>query len=361
MNDDSLKEQSRRAVDALVKEVARQQREKNEPQLEPGHRVGQYYVLQKQIGKGGMGQVFQATHVLTGQTVAVKALSPDLEGDAGLRKRFVQEARAMAALDHPNLVTLHNLLHEGNRLFMVMQFIDGRDVDAMFRRCQGLSPQATVAIFAQALDGLAHAHSKGILHRDLKPANVLVTRDGQVKLIDFGLALISGGARLTLKGTHVGTTYYVAPEILLGGEATAQTDIYSLGVSIFEVLTNRLPFQGDTFAVHKAHIEQPPPDPRQFNPQISAPLAAIILKSLAKDPRQRFQTAEDFRRVLGNPPPIKPLVDCPLCGSPHPETEGETCVICGKTEVCQYHYTRDNGILCRPCKRHIQPPPLPTP
>ncbi|MEM1008471.1 MAG: serine/threonine-protein kinase, partial [Myxococcota bacterium] len=303
--------------------------------------------------QGGMGHVFLGRHTLTNQQVAIKALSPEYENEPNLRKRFIQEARAMAALDHPNLVTLHNLVHENERLFLVMQYVAGRDVDAMFRRCQGLSPQTTISIFAAALDGLAHAHDKGILHRDLKPANILVTYDGHVKLIDFGLALIGGSARLTQKGTHVGTTYYVAPEILMGREPTVQTDIYSLGISMFEVLTNRLPFEGDTYAVHKAHIKQAPPDPRIYKSKLPEKIVAIIFKALAKDPRHRFQSAQEFRAILGTPPSVRPLVECPACGSPHPSKEGVLCPICHREDICQYHLarTKENRIVCRHCKR----------
>ncbi len=316
--------------------------------LQSGQRVGRHYRVEGVIGQGGMGQVVRATHELTGQVVAIKTLSPHLAADPGLRERFLQEARALAGLDHANIMTLHTFLEDEGKLFLVMQYIDGQDVDAMFRRCGGLSPRASIPIFQGALRGLGYAHRQGIIHRDLKPANIMVTRDGRVKLTDFGIALIRGGLRLTVTGAQVGTVFYMAPEQIQGDVAKPRSDIYAMGVSLFEVLAGRLPFEGDDYTVRKGHVEDPIPDIRQFRPEVPEFVVTALQRSLAKRADQRFQTAEEFCDALGEWGEVLPLVECPLCGSKHPVGEGVSCSSCGKDELCSFHIIEEYH-MCRPC------------
>lgn len=316
--------------------------------LQPGQKIDRHYVVQSVIGHGGMGQVVKAVHGLTDQVVAIKTLSPHLASDPGLRERFLQEARALAGLDHPNIMTLHTFLEDEGKLYLVMQYIDGQDLDAMFRRCNGIRPTAAVPIFYRALQGLGYAHEKGIIHRDLKPANILVTRDGRVKLTDFGIARIEGGLRLTMTGAQVGTVFYMSPEQIQGEEAQISSDVYAMGVSFYEVLTGRLPFDGDDYTVRKGHVESPPPDPRRWKPDIPQHIAHVLIQSLAKDPQKRYPTAEAFAEALGGPGTVLPLAECPLCSSQHPIGEGRTCPSCGKTEICPYHMIASEGI-CRSC------------
>ncbi|TNE51051.1 MAG: hypothetical protein EP343_05865 [Deltaproteobacteria bacterium] len=316
--------------------------------LQAGQMIGKHYEVEDIIGQGGMGQVVKARHNLTNQVVAIKTLSPHLAADPGLRERFLQEARALAGLDHPNIMTLYTFLEEEGKFFLVMQYIDGQDVDAMFRRCMGISPRASVPIFQLALKGLGYAHQQGIIHRDLKPANIMVTRDGRVKLTDFGIALIRGGLRLTVTGAQVGTVFYMAPEQIQGSPATPRSDLYAMGVSLFESIAGRLPFEGDDYTVRKGHVEDPAPDIRQFRPDVPENLAKTLLRALAKHPNQRFQTADEFCEALGNWGDVIPLVECPLCGSKHPVGEGVSCPSCGKDELCRIHMV-DEYNMCRPC------------
>lgn len=318
--------------------------------LQPGKRIGRHYIVQSVIGQGGMGQVVKAIHDLTNQIVAIKTLSPHLASDPGLRERFLQEARALAGLDHPNIMTLHTFLEDEGKLFLVMQYIDGQDVDAMFRRCCGLRPHAALPIFYYALKGLGYAHRQGIIHRDLKPANILVTKDGRVKLTDFGIARITGALRLTMTGAQVGTVFYMSPEQIQGAEAEARSDIYAMGVSLYEVLTGRLPFDGDDYNVRKGHVESPVPDPRLWRPELPGEIVQPLLRSLAKDPKERFQTAEAFAEALEPIGEVLPLVACPLCHSQHPIGEGVTCPSCHRDEICQYHMVAAKGI-CQPCSQ----------
>lgn len=316
--------------------------------IQPGHCIDKHYVVKSVIGHGGMGQVVKAVHTLTDQIVAIKTLTPHLASDPGLRERFLQEARALGGLDHPNIMTLHNFLEDAGKLYLVMQFIDGEDLDAMFRRCSGLSAPATIPIFYRALLGLGYAHRQGIIHRDLKPANILVTRDGRVKLTDFGIARIVGGLRLTMTGAQVGTVFYMSPEQIQGNEAEARSDVYAMGISLYEVLTGRLPFDGDDYTVRKGHVESMPPDPRRWKPELPQKLTDVLMKALAKDPNKRYQTAESFADALGGPGEVLPLVECPLCSSQHPIGEGVSCPSCFKDEICQYHIIVSEGI-CQPC------------
>ncbi len=278
--------------------VVRQTSQTPSGTLDAAKRIGRHYVVERVIGQGGMGHVVKAVHDLTGQVVAIKTLSPHLAEDPGLRQRFIQEARTLAAFDHPNLIPLYTFLEENGQFFLVMQFIDGQDLDSMFRGTRGLDLSFSVSVFYQTLDGLAYAHRHGVVHRDIKPANILVMQDGRVKLTDFGIARISGGNRLTKAGVPVGTVFYMAPEQVQGAEAEPRADLYAAGVSLFEVLTGRLPFEGDDYAVRKGHVESPAPDPRIYRPDIPPELVNIIQKAMAKRPEDRFQTAEAFRDAL---------------------------------------------------------------
>lgn len=323
--------------------------------LQAGQKVGRHYRIEAVIGQGGMGQVVRATHDLTDQVVAIKTLSPHLAADPGLRERFLQEARALAGLDHPNIMTLHTFLEDEGKLYLVMQYIDGQDVDAMFRRCGGLSPRAAIPILQCALRGLGYAHRQGIIHRDLKPANIMVTRDGRVKLTDFGIALMRGGLRLTVTGAQVGTVFYMAPEQLQGDVAKPRSDIYAMGVSLFETIAGRLPFEGDDYAVRKGHVEDPVPDIRLFRPDTPDFVVHAIHRALAKRAEQRFQTAEEFCDALGDWGNVLPLVECPLCSSKHPVGEGVTCSSCGKDEICGFHMVEEYH-MCQLCVQQERRP-----
>jgi len=267
--------------------------------LPEGHVLGGRYRLDGLLGIGGMGQVYRARDTALERDVAVKLLAGPETADA--RQRFLREARAAAALNHPHIVAVHDLGEEEGRLFLVMELVAGGNL----RESAQVPLASAVEIARQVALGLAHAHGHGLVHRDVKPANVLVQESGErpvVKLADLGLAVSSGGrggTRLTLEGAIVGTVAYLAPEQALGRAVDGRADLYSLGVVLYELVTGRLPFDGNPIAIISQHLHAPVVPPRSYRPDLDPALDAIILRLLAKDPGQRFATAAELAVALG--------------------------------------------------------------
>jgi serine/threonine-protein kinase len=261
--------------------------------------VGNYRITQK-IGEGGMGAVFKGIDLMLEREVAIKMLRPELAQQPDVVERFRSEAVTLAKLNHPNIATLYAFLRHGNDFFMVMEFVQGYTLDSLIRRNGAMPVDHAVTLFCQALEGIGRAHKLGIVHRDIKPANVMLTsEDGAIKVMDFGIARVLGTARMTRQGNIVGTIEYMSPEAIKGEEADARTDIYSLGILLFEMLTGRLPFISDTeFGMMMAQIEQAPPPPTSFAPQVPLGVERAIMRALAKKAEARFQTASEFREAL---------------------------------------------------------------
>jgi serine/threonine-protein kinase len=263
-----------------------------------GNVVGNYKITEK-IGEGGMGAVFKGVDLMLEREVAVKVLRPEFSSQPELVERFRAEAVTLAKLNHPNIATLHSFFRQGNDFFMVMEYVRGEALDSVIRRGGAMAPQQAVVHFCQALDGIGRAHKLGIVHRDIKPANVMITEDGSIKVMDFGIARVLGTARMTKQGNIIGTIEYMSPEAIQGHEVDARADIYSLGILLYEMLTGRVPFEADTeFSLMMAQIQQAPPPPRTFAPHIPLGVEQAIMRSLAKKPEARFQTAADFRGAL---------------------------------------------------------------
>jgi hypothetical protein len=262
-----------------------------------GDRIGDYEVIGV-LGTGGMGQVYKVRNVISERLEAMKILLPNLEHDPALADRFLREIKVLAALDHPNIAALHTAFRAGNQLVMVMELVEGVSLDERLR--QGPIPLGeAINYFCQALAALHYAHSRGVIHRDIKPANIMVTPQGAVKLMDFGIAKAAGDRQLTRTGTTLGSLYYMSPEQVTGGALDARSDIYSMGVALYEVLTGARPFQGDSeFSIMAAHLEGKIVPPIQINPLLGPALNELIMIALAKDPAQRFQSAEAFRTAL---------------------------------------------------------------
>jgi len=212
--------------------------------LEIGQRVGEYQVLAL-LGAGGMGQVYSARNVISGRIEAMKVLLPDFNAEAEVATRFTVEIRTLAALDHPNIAQLRTAFEYEKQLVMVMEFVEGTTLEKL----PGARPMLVsdaINYSTQVLAALTYAHSKGVTHRDIKPANIMITSHGLVKLMDFGIAKSNNDQQLTRPGTTVGSLYYMSPEQVRGDTVDARSDVYSFGVTLYQMLTGRRPFQGES-------------------------------------------------------------------------------------------------------------------
>jgi eukaryotic-like serine/threonine-protein kinase len=260
--------------------------------------VGNYRIAEK-VGEGGMGAVYRAIDLMLEREVAIKAIRPELARDAEIVERFRAEAKLAARVSHPAIATIYSFFVEGEDLFLAMEFVRGRTLSRLLQESGPLPWEQAVALLDMALDGIDRAHRAGIVHRDLKPDNLMITELGTVKVMDFGIARATGTGRLTRTGLLIGTLRYMAPEQIRGEDVDRRTDVYSLGTVLYETLTGRVPFDGASdYAVLKAQVEDTPTPPSQTLPGLPSRLDQAILKALAKDPAERFQTVEEMRRFL---------------------------------------------------------------
>jgi len=252
-----------------------------------GDTIGHYRVLEK-VGEGGMGVVYKAEDTRLRRLVALKFLSARTAPDAQAEARFLREAQAGGGLDHPNVCRVHGLEEHEGRTFIVMAFVEGESLARRIR--SGLKLGEALDIAIQIGEGLKAAHERGILHRDVKPANILVSAEGTAKLTDFGIAFVRDRSRLTLPGTVMGTLTYMAPEQLRAEDADPRTDIWAIGVALYEMCTGRLPFdRADAVQLTKAILEDDPLKPSRIHPTLTEELDGIVEKALAKAREDRYQ------------------------------------------------------------------------
>ncbi len=266
-----------------------------------------HYRIQRSLGAGGMGEVYLADDTRLHRHVAIKVLLDDARSDPERRERFAREARAAAALSHPNIVTIHSVEEDGGRLFLTMEYVDGKTLTDVIPR-HGLPLEKLLAIAVPLADAVAAAHERGITHRDLKPANIMIASDGRVKVLDFGLARLreeapapgtTMTAQLTGDGRILGTAAYMSPEQAAGRAVDSRSDLFSLGILLFEMATGQRPFNGDTnMSILSAIMRDAPQPISQLRPDVPRELGRIVKRALQKDPEQRYQTAKDLRNDL---------------------------------------------------------------
>ena len=261
-------------------------------------RLGDYEIL-KVLGAGGMGRVYQVRNVITDRIEAMKVLLPEIGGQEEVAARFLREIKVLAALNHPNIATLHTALTIDNQLVMIMEYVEGQPISAALAGGPIPVPDALTYI-DQILDALSYAHQRHVIHRDIKPANMMLTPGGTVKLMDFGIARTDNEPTLlTAPGSTLGSMNYMSPEQVKGERTDERSDLYSLGISLYEMVTGDRPFHGDSsFSLMAAHVNQPPTPPIELQPEMPAGLNQIILTSIAKSAAERFQSADAFRNAV---------------------------------------------------------------
>src|ERR1700730_15687624 len=265
--------------------------------LHVGEAIGDYRVIGI-IGAGGMGQVFQVEHKITKRREAMKVLIADLAEDTQVQ-RFKREIEVQARLNHPNIAAVHNAFRLKDRMVLVLEFVEGQTLENLLK--QGRPPlEIGIDYVRQTLQALDYAHHNGVIHRDVSPANLMVTENGLVKLMDFGVAKSLGDLRLTDGGSMIGSRYYISPEQVEGStDPDPRSDIYSAGAILYEMVTGKRPFDyEDRFSLMVAQVEEQPRLPTLVDPDLPAELNDIILKALAKEPSNRYSSAKDFLAAL---------------------------------------------------------------
>ncbi|MFZ1323053.1 MAG: serine/threonine-protein kinase [Ignavibacteria bacterium] len=266
-----------------------------------GKVIGNYKITEF-IEEGGMGTIYKGTHIKLERTVAVKKLHQNLTSNPQFKERFLNEAKILAKLSHPNIINIYDFLEDEEQFYIVAEFVEGKPLDYMISNNMLSSTEQKIQLFKQILKGIGYAHISGVVHRDIKPSNVMIQNDEAAKILDFGIAKLSDSSRsLTKTGTKMGSLYYMSPEQVLGKNLDERTDIYSLGVLFFEMLTNKLPYNTQTesdFELMNSIVSQEMPDINNLVSGLAPNLGNVIKKACAKDLSERFSTCEEFSAAL---------------------------------------------------------------
>ncbi len=264
-----------------------------------GKRISGRYKLLEMIGGGGMSNVYLAHDMILDRDVAIKVLRYDFSNEEELRRRFQREALSATSLTHPNIVNIYDVGEDGDIHYIVMEYVKGETLKQYIQRNAPISPSKSVSIMRQLTSAIAAAHLNHIIHRDIKPQNILVDEQGDIKITDFGIAMALSATSHTQTNSVLGTVHYLSPEQARGGTATRQSDIYALGIVLFELLTGQVPFSGESaVSIALKHLQAETPSVRAMVPNIPQSLENVVLKATAKDPRHRYRSAEEMERDL---------------------------------------------------------------
>lgn len=262
--------------------------------------LNQHYDQVSPLGEGAMGSVWRARDKMLERDVAIKVMRPELAAQSDFSERFLVEARALARISHPNIVAVYKVVQAEGTIWIELEFVDGAPLDQIIERDGVMQWQTATRLIIQALQGLEVAHGAGIIHRDIKPSNALVSKSGTLKLMDFGIARVQQVSKLTKTGYTLGTVAYMAPEqIKTPDKIDGRTDLYSVGIMFYELLSGQVPFNGATeFEILDQHVRAAPPALDQLREQVPAALKRCVFRALEKDPAKRFENAAEFRRAL---------------------------------------------------------------
>jgi eukaryotic-like serine/threonine-protein kinase len=262
-----------------------------------GQVVGEYKIV-RILGRGGLGAVYEAMHLISQRAEAMKIMLPEQTGAQEMTERFRREIQLLASLNHPNIARLHNAFYFEEQLVMVMELVEGEDLRSRSRRARIPMPMLMDFAF-QVLAALDYAHARGVVHRDMKPANIMVSPAGLAKVLDFGIAISQTSQDLTAAGSLIGSLMHMSPEQIRGEKATQQSDIYSLGVTLYELIAGQPPVTGaTTYEIMMAHLNRIPTPLAEVRPDIPGRLSGVISRALEKDPANRFATATEFLDAL---------------------------------------------------------------
>lgn len=257
------------------------------------------YEIVSELGGGGMARVYRGQDRLLNRNVTIKILREQYASDKEFLARFQREAQAVASLSHPNVVSIYDVGQEDDLHYLIMEYVEGRSLKDLISERAPLPPLEAIDISLQICDALEHAHENGVIHRDIKPHNILITRNGRVKVTDFGIAQAVSEVTMSQSGTMIGSVHYLAPEQARGGVIGATADIYSLGIVLYEMLTGDLPFHGETpVAVALKHLQENPRPVRELNPNVPPALERVVMRTLEKDPARRYPSAAALRSDL---------------------------------------------------------------
>ncbi len=277
----------------------------------PGAQIDHYEII-RMLGHGGMSRVYLATDLEDQRRVVLKFPNDDLIGDIAVFERYRREAEIGSRLDHPHVQHLLNIGEKRSEEYLVVEYIEGQTLRRVLEERGGepLPPEEALRVTRQVADALAYCHEHGVYHRDIKPENIMLQRDGGVKIIDFGIALLQGARRVTWRGLSetVGTPDYMSPEQLRGERGTAASDIYAVGMMLYEMLCGRTPFDGENvFAIMNQHVSHDPPSILQYNPELSPALVTVVMHAIRRDPEKRYKSMRDLLADLNNLEEVQPI------------------------------------------------------